>query len=426
MKKDEFGKDISKIEAIIGYTFHDKSLLRQAFTRTSWCNERGGSGDSRYQSNEVLEFFGDSVLSAVIVSFLLAARTERYVHGVRTALTEGDFSSIKSKLSDKTNLSLSTKRLGLEKFLLLGEGDVKLGIANEPSVMEDLFESIVGAVYIDSGKSMDVVTRVVSGMLDMSVYEKDGVTVQSAKNALQEWCADKSRRLPAPVYKTLSESGPDHKKVYSRGVFIGERLVGRAEGKNQKIADALAAHAALELLIGEDGAKNATAARPRAEKTKETNKKPTPSTTKNVNKSSNKAVQSSTKKPASSKPTPSKSTSSKPETAKGKAIHKAPVPSYTRSTVIADLGDLAYLKKHAKEKGCPPPLFHDLGIVRLHNGDVEYRIECELAGKRATGSAATRTAAREAAIAVMRELIEKRAKTAKGGTRVKNNNAKKQ
>ena len=252
MKKDVFEKDIPRIESIIGYTFRDKSLLRQAFTRTSWCNEHGGVGEGRYQSNEVLEFFGDSVLSAVIVSFLLEARTERYARGIRTALTEGDFSSIKSKLSDKTNLSLSTKRLGLESYLLLGEGDAKLGIANEPSVMEDLFESIVGAVYIDSGKNMDTVARVVSGMLDMSVYEKDGVTVQSAKNALQEWCADKSHRLPAPEYKTLAESGPDHKKVYTRGVFIGDKLVGSAEGKNQKTADALAAKAALELLKAEE------------------------------------------------------------------------------------------------------------------------------------------------------------------------------
>ena len=400
MKKDEFGKNIPKIESIIGYTFHDKSLLRQAFTRTSWCNERGGAGDNRYQSNEVLEFFGDSVLSAVIISFLLESRTVRYVHGIRTELTEGDFSSIKSKLSDKTNLSLSTKRLGLEKFFLLGEGDAKLGISNEPSVMEDLFESIVGAVYIDCGKSMEIVTRVVTGMLDMSVYTKDGVTVQSAKNALQEWCADKSRRLPAPVYKTLDECGPDHKKTYERGVYIGERLVGRAEGKNQKAADALAAHAALEVLMTEESGKNKTDTPPRVKKTEKISDKPKEKSNKNVNNSLN-----------IKKPTPKTSVAkSKPavqEKVKKTTAAKA-IPS-----VITDMEDLAFLKKYARERGCPTPTFHDLGITRLHNGAIEYRIECELSGKRATGAAPTRTAAREMSITAMRALISKKAAKSK-------------
>jgi dsRNA-specific ribonuclease len=274
--------------------------------------------------------------------------------------------------------------------------------------MEDLFESIVGAVYIDSGKSMDVVTRVVSGMLDMSVYEKDGVTVQSAKNALQEWCADKSRRLPPPVYKTLGESGPDHKKVYSRGVFIGERLVGRADGKNQKTADAEAARAALELLMKEAAGdeKNTPT---RAEKTDARGKESVKSEAKNVNKALN---------------TKPKDTQKKQKASKGGAKPDNKTAATPPPSVILDLGDLAYLKKYAREKGCPPPAFHDLGIVRLHNGDVEYKIECELAGKRATGSSSTRTAAREAAISAMRELVSKRQKSGKTAPRVKKSGKK--
>lgn len=416
MKKDEFGKNISKIEKIIGYSFDDKSLLRQAFTRTSWCNEQGGSANGRYQSNEVLEFFGDSVLSAVIISFLLESRTERCVRGIRTELTEGDFSSIKSKLSDKTNLSLSTKRLGLEKFLLLGEGDVKLGIANEPSVMEDLFESIVGAVYIDSGKSMETVTRVVSGMLDMSVYSREGITVQSAKNALQEWCADKSRRLPSPVYKTLGESGPDHKKVYERGVYVGERLVGRAEGKNQKTADALAARAALELLMSEEKGKGDPKADTRVKKIGRSAPKPKDLKTTNVNKSLN--TKKAITKEATSKSKKSKAEAASPKSRIIQASPKAP-------SIVNDLENLAFLKKYAKEAGCPTPAFHDLGVTRLYNGEVEYRIECELGGKRATGAAHTRTAAREMAISAMRELISKKTTKAKKATAARSAKKKK-
>jgi dsRNA-specific ribonuclease len=147
--------------------------------------------------------------------------------------------------------------LGLQKYLLMGEGDSKLGIENEPSVMEDLFESIIGAVYIDCGMDISRVITVVAGMLDVSAYfSGEAAPIQSHKNALQEWCADKKRRLPAPIYKTVSESGPDHKRVYERAVIIGDRIVATGKGKNQKIADSAAAEAALEILKKEDKTDN--------------------------------------------------------------------------------------------------------------------------------------------------------------------------
>lgn len=244
-----FSKNIPEIEKKIGYTFKDKSLLTQAFTRSSFCNEHRTRTSKEYVSNEVLEFFGDSVLSTSIISMMLKEKTERYEHGVYTKLNEGDFSNIRSKLSDKRNLSKSMAALGLQKYLRMGEGDEKLGIENEPSVMEDLFESIVGAVYIDCGMDMARVIKVVSGMLDVSVYfSGEAAPIQSYKNALQEWCADRKHRLPAPVYKTVSESGPDHKRVFERAVIIGDRTVATGKGKNQKLADAAAAEAALEIL----------------------------------------------------------------------------------------------------------------------------------------------------------------------------------
>jgi ribonuclease-3 len=249
----DFNKNIALIEKKIGYSFKDRSLLTQAFTRSSFCNENKGAKGKGYISNEVLEFFGDSVLSTAIISMMLRDKTERYEHGVYTKMKEGDFSNIRSKLSDKRNLSKSMAALGLQKYLLMGEGDEKLGIENEPSVMEDLFESIIGAVYIDCGMDILRVITVVSGMLDVSVYfSEEAAPIQSYKNALQEWCADKKRRLPAPIYKTVSESGPDHKRVYERAVIIGDRTVATGKGKNQKIADSAAAEAALDILKKEE------------------------------------------------------------------------------------------------------------------------------------------------------------------------------
>lgn len=404
MKKDNFGKNIPTIEKIIGYTFKDKSLLKQAFTRTSFSNEAGFVDGEKYQSNEVLEFFGDGVLSLAIISFLLSTCTERYEHGIRTKLTEGDFSNIKSKLSDKTNLSKSTARLGLEKFLLLGEGDAKLGIASEPSVMEDLFESIVGAVYIDADKNIEAVSRVVGHMLDMSVYTSERAPMQSAKNALQEWCADKKRRLPAPVYKTLSEDGPDHRKIYERGVYIGDRLVARAKGKNQKMADSAAAQMALEALTRQAGGAMQKSSETEAPASQNT---PTRAKKKAKNrKSDSQAKEAITlaepgveEKPKASKMAQTKA----PQNAK--KIVGATLGRKTVKGASAASGASQKLKKHAASRGIASPAFRDLGVTRTHSGNIEYRIECEFDGRRVAGVAASRTEAREAAAEKMAEDI---------------------
>ena len=249
--------NIKEIEEKIGYTFRDKSLLVQAFTRTSFVNENKGEGGEEYQSNEVLEFFGDSVLSLAIVTLIIKDFSKRYTYGIKTRLAEGDFSNIKAALSDKKNLSDRMRELGIYTYLKMGEGDAKLSIEKEPSVMEDLFESIIGAIYIDSDMNMAAVIGSVSRMLTVSDYIEKSKTppIQSHKNALQEWCADKRRRLPPPQYKTESESGPEHKKLYEVGCYIGARRCGVGIGKNRKLAEAAAAEKALILLKEEESRK---------------------------------------------------------------------------------------------------------------------------------------------------------------------------
>ena len=390
MARDLFSAHIGKIEGAIGYTFRDKALLRQAFTRTSWCNEHP-EGD--YQSNEVLEFFGDSALSIAIVSFLLKDTAKRYAHGIRTELREGDFSNIKSRLSDKTNLSGSMQRLGLQEYLLVGEGDRKLGIKDEPSVMEDLFESIIGAVYIDTDRDMSIVSRVVASMLDMSVYTGAAAVGVSPKNALQEWCAAKKRRLPPPVYRTVSETGPDHKKSYERGVYIGERLVATASGKNQKTADALAARAALDILIAEEG--------PSAE-TWGTNAAP------RDNKSDGEGKQDGAKTAAADiKPTPKKpKAQDKPDT-QGSAEIKRQNPPKTPEAPKASAGrgesPTAALKKIAAAKGGATPSFRDLGLI----AEDEHSVECSFMGRRSIATAPTRSEAKECAARTILEAIRR-------------------
>lgn len=404
MKNDRFTAAVPTIERAIGYTFRDKGLLRQAFTRSSWCNEHPQGG---YQSNEVLEFFGDSVLSVAIITFLLAASTKRGEHGIRTELCEGDFSNIKSKLSDKTNLSVSMAKLGLEEHLLLGEGDAKLGIAKEPSVMEDLFESIVGAVYIDSDKNLDTVTKVVARMLDMSVYSDSSAASVSPKNALQEWCADKKRRLPPPVYKTVSEHGPDHKKEYERGVYIGERLLATACGKNQKTADSLAAKEALKLLMSEAAeVSGQTAPAPKA-KTGESSKSndgqersgsndDKSRAKKKTEGTPGKACRESAKVKSGSDIQPNGGSAASKQAAKPDRTEKTPKPK-TKPTLSAS----ALLRTHAVKMSVAGPVFRDLGLIDKD----EHGVECSFMGQRAIATAPTRPEAKERAAESIRDAL---------------------
>ena len=365
--------NVREIEKKINYTFKDKSLLIQAFTRTSFCNEINSTAKVKYHSNEVLEFFGDGVLSLSIISFLLKECTERYEHGIKTELKEGDFSNIKSKLSDKQNLSKSMKALGLEKYLLMGEGDAKLGIQNEPSVMEDLFESIVGAIFIDSDMSINAVIESVSGMLDMSVYTSKQKISQSAKNALQEWCADKKRRLPPPRYETLSEDGPDHKKTYMRACYIGDKLMGRGIGKNFKLADAAAAEDALKSLMASED----------------------PNTKTNVVKNSDNAK--------SDNKTKDKKQSAKTEKAlipaEEKKVEKPVKTTSKKATSAATL-----LKNYAVSNKKSSPIFKDLG-ERKNGQKVEYAVECSFSEESAIGIGPTRPEARENACQLVADAL---------------------
>ena len=245
----------------------------------------------------------------------------------------------------------------------MGEGDAKLGIENEPSVMEDLFESIVGAIFIDSDMNMQAVIKSVASMLDMSVYTDRQKISQSAKNALQEWCADKRRRLPAPRYETLSEDGPDHKKTYMRGCYIADKLMGRGIGKNFKLADAAAAEDALKTLMAQN----------------EQNMQ-----TKIVKNEANSAVEPKVKSRTPASDSAKSATNEKSE----------PLPAGRADADKNAVSYSALLKKYATSNKKPSAVFRDLGEKR--NGkSTEYAVECSFMNATAIGVGKTRPEARE-------------------------------
>ena len=247
-----FEKSIPRIEEVLGYTFRDKALLRQAFTRGSYCNEAHGE---RAVSNEVLEFCGDSVLSAAIVTILAERYATRHPEaGLVSELGEGDFSIIKSNLTNKSMLGERMKAAGLAAYMRIGMGDRVKRIWEEPSVREDLFESVIGAIWFDSDGDMGTIIRVLRPLLDLDAYLKrsEAPASPSPKNAVQEWCDSQKNRGATFAYVKVGESGPDHDKHYTVECRVtakdGSVFIGRGEGRSTKRAEIEAAADVLRLL----------------------------------------------------------------------------------------------------------------------------------------------------------------------------------
>lgn len=223
---------LATIEQTIGYQFKDKQLISQAFTRSSYHYEH-----LEEQSNEVMEFVGDSVLSLLVVDNLLDRYTDKDGSGLYSCLNEGDFSSIRSFMVNKSFLAKKMRKLGLHQFLRMSIGDEKQGINNTISVLEDLFESIVGAIYLDVGRNLNKTKTIVIPLLeiDSELDEYDGKIKISYKNLVQEWC-DKYG-YNRPIYDTYQTDDGFVSTCYVKELNVK----GKGEGNNRKEAEKAAA-----------------------------------------------------------------------------------------------------------------------------------------------------------------------------------------
>lgn len=214
-----------QIEDILGYSFHDKSLLETAFTHSS-------AADDRLQSNERLEFLGDAVLGVVICQELFR-RFPRYL--------EGDLTKIKSALVSRGCCAKVTHKLGLQEHLMVGKG---MATARHlpRSIEAGLLEAVIGAVYQDGGlgPAEDFILRIFSVYLDQA--ETDGPQ-GNYKSLLQQYSQE--RYCVTPVYVLLDEKGPDHNKCFESEVVLKERHFHSAWGVTKKEAEQRAAFNAL-------------------------------------------------------------------------------------------------------------------------------------------------------------------------------------
>jgi ribonuclease III len=216
--------DYSELEAVLGYTFADRSKLEQALRHASWCNEQ----PDKLEDNERLEFLGDAVLDLVVGHRLMT----RYPQ-----LREGELSVTRAQVVSEAGLSDVAAQLGLGRWLLLGKGEEKSGGRTKPSILADAFEAILAAVYLDGG--FEAAQEMVNRLLAQRIETVEFKGFYDFKTRLQE--TSQARLKSTPTYHVVAELGPDHDKRFVVAVTIGSDEWARAVGKSKKEAEQMAA-----------------------------------------------------------------------------------------------------------------------------------------------------------------------------------------
>ena len=219
------------IEEKIGYAFRDRSLLVNALTHSSYANENRGRS---CESNERLEFLGDSVLGMVVADALYRRFPE---------LPEGRMTRRRAQLVCEESLHRVATELGLGEYMRLGRGEEHTGGRSRTSILADATEALIAAMYLDGG--MDVARAFIERYI-LSELDSEYIAFGDCKTELQELVQKKSGSVLS--YQLLNESGPDHDKTFTTQVSLNGRPVGEGSGRTKKEAEQAAARAALELL----------------------------------------------------------------------------------------------------------------------------------------------------------------------------------
>ena len=217
---------IEKLEERIDYVFHDKDLIRQALTHSSYANERK---INKIKDYERIEFLGDAVLEMISSEFLYNSHDE---------MSEGQLTRTRAAMVCEPSLASCARDLGLDHFVLLGKGEEMTGGRERDSIISDVMEALIGAVYLDGGfeQAKAFIHRFV--LLDL----EDKALFYDAKSILQEEMQKDGGDIR---YVLTGESGPEHDKSFFVEVYQGEVLLGRGSGRNKKAAQQQAAYKAL-------------------------------------------------------------------------------------------------------------------------------------------------------------------------------------
>ncbi|MEQ1561308.1 MAG: ribonuclease III [Nitrospira sp.] len=224
--------DFSEFEKITNLNFKDKELLKQAFVHRSYINENKQSG---LRHNERLEFLGDAVLELVITDFLFKKYPEK---------PEGDLTAYRSALVNADTCAGVATRLSMGNYLLLSKGESKDTGRARQYILANALEALIGAIYLDQGldHAKGFIENNFVPLIEDIISEGSHV---DAKSLFQEKAQEFDGVTPS--YKTIKETGPDHGKKFTVGVYIGKELIATGEGDSKQDAEQKAARGALQV-----------------------------------------------------------------------------------------------------------------------------------------------------------------------------------
>ncbi len=223
--------NLDVFQSRIGYHFRDPGLLLRALTHSSYVNEHPDEGPD----NQRLEFLGDAVLGFAVAAWVYV----RY-----PSFHEGEMTRLRAALVREETLARWAGQLGLGEALRLGRGEAEGGGRTRPANLEDGFEALVGALYLDGG--LEPVRQFLHPLVEPEAAAILAAAAdRDAKSRLQEWA--QAELGVTPHYRIVAERGPDHAKTFVAQVLLGAKVVGRGEGHSKQAAEQAAAQQALDL-----------------------------------------------------------------------------------------------------------------------------------------------------------------------------------
>lgn len=224
---------VNQLEDKIGLKFKDPQILFQALIHRSYINE---NKPQKLESNERYEFLGDAVLELWSSS---------QIFNLFPQYSEGDLTNLRSLVVRTENLADVAEQIGIGNFIQLSKGEETHGGRHNISLLADTFESIVGAIFLDQG--VESANKFLNKFLLPSINTISQKKVYKDPKSIFQEIAQAKEGI-TPHYLTISESGPDHQKMFEVGVYIGDRLIATGNGNSKQKAEESAARAATELL----------------------------------------------------------------------------------------------------------------------------------------------------------------------------------
>ncbi|MBU0278334.1 MULTISPECIES: ribonuclease III [unclassified Gemella] len=224
---------INELNKIYDMKINYNKNYEMAFTHSSYINEQKNL--LKHDSYERLEFLGDATLEISVSEYL-------YIKFPN--FSEGQLTKIRASVVCEPSLVKQAKKLGFDKYIILGKGEEKIGGRNRPALLADIFESFLGALYLDKG--LESVKNFLSKTLFKEIQDEDYSTFIDYKTILQEYIS--KEKLGVIEYKLISSIGPSHEKIFVSAIYIDEKKFGEGTAKTKKESEQIAAKLALQKL----------------------------------------------------------------------------------------------------------------------------------------------------------------------------------